>query len=102
MGVKNSRDLEELKRMQCQDGGWENSYMFSIPIVGKNVYERGFTTALAIQVIQDSDQLVSVDIPGVSENFVTRWRQRLVHVAKSHIPRHGLRSLIGHQLVRMD
>ncbi|GES60874.1 HAD-like protein [Aspergillus terreus] len=54
MGVPNYQDMETLTGMQCEDGGWEPGYLYSIPIVGKRIFDRGFTTALAIQVIKES------------------------------------------------
>ncbi|KAF7173020.1 hypothetical protein CNMCM5623_005129 [Aspergillus felis] len=55
MGVHhNYQDMERLTGMQCEDGGWEPGYLYSIPIVGKKIFDRGFTTALAVQVIEES------------------------------------------------
>ncbi|GIJ99682.1 hypothetical protein Aspvir_003683 [Aspergillus viridinutans] len=54
MGVDNYQDMERLTGMQCEDGGWEPGYLYSVPIVGKKIFDRGFTTALAIQVIEES------------------------------------------------
>lgn len=54
MGVPNYQDMETLTGMQCEDDGWEPGYLYSIPIVGKRIFDRGFTTALAIQVIKES------------------------------------------------
>ena len=54
MRVPNYQDVETLTEMQCEGGGWEPGYLYSIPIVGKRIFNRGFTTALAIQVIKES------------------------------------------------
>ncbi|KAI9649345.1 hypothetical protein NHQ30_001917 [Ciborinia camelliae] len=59
MEVPNYQDLKTLKELQEEDGGWESGHMYTIPIVGKEVYDRGFTTALAIQAIQEERGLDS-------------------------------------------
>jgi hypothetical protein len=46
--------MESLAGMQCEDGGWKAGYLYSIPVVGKLIFDRGFTTALAVQVIEES------------------------------------------------
>ncbi|TGO41485.1 hypothetical protein BHYA_0021g00570 [Botrytis hyacinthi] len=63
VGVRNYQDMQRLKELQCEDGGWERGYLYSIPIVGKDVFDRGFTTALAMQAVREERQLNDLNSP---------------------------------------
>ncbi|KAJ8068991.1 hypothetical protein OCU04_002671 [Sclerotinia nivalis] len=52
MDVPSYQDMETLKELQCEDEG-----MLIITIVGKEVYDRGLTTALAVQAIREKRSL---------------------------------------------
>ncbi|EMR88065.1 hypothetical protein ACHAP3_008726 [Botrytis cinerea] len=56
--AQNYQDMQRLTELQCEDGGWEKGYLYSIPIVGKEIYDRGFTTALAMQAIREERQRI--------------------------------------------
>ncbi|KAJ5177857.1 HAD-superfamily hydrolase subfamily IA variant 3 [Penicillium coprophilum] len=51
MAVYNYQDFEALKDLQMEDGGWEAGYLYSLPIEGKKMMNRGLGTALAIQAL---------------------------------------------------
>lgn len=51
MGAYNYQDFEALKELQRDDGGWDAGYLYSFPIIGKKVMNRGLGTALAVQAL---------------------------------------------------
>lgn len=51
--IENFQDRERLAEMQCQDGGWEASYMYLFPSEGKEIGNRGVATAFAVVALRD-------------------------------------------------
>ena len=45
------RDLEALLPLQCEDGGWELSWLYKLHTSGDKIGNRGLTTALALNAI---------------------------------------------------
>lgn len=51
VGLRMERDLEALLPLQCEDGGWDASWVYRLPTSGGKIGNRGFTTALALNAI---------------------------------------------------
>jgi hypothetical protein len=49
--LRMERDLEALLPLQCEDGGWDASWVYRLPTSGGKIGNRGFTTALALNAI---------------------------------------------------
>lgn len=52
LGIPNSRDLNRLREMQCEDGSWPVEWIYKYSYTGLKVGNRGLTTALAVQAIE--------------------------------------------------
>lgn len=53
LGIANSRDVATLRAAQLEDGGWEASFMYRFPGMGKELGNRGVTTAFAVRALQE-------------------------------------------------
>ncbi|PKY05793.1 HAD-like protein [Aspergillus campestris IBT 28561] len=53
LGIANPRDVETLRVAQLEDGGWEASFMYRFPGMGKELGNRGVTTAFAVRALQE-------------------------------------------------
>lgn len=53
LGIANSRDVETLRAAQLEDGGWEASFMYRFPGMGKELGNRGVTTAFAVRALRE-------------------------------------------------
>ena len=51
VGIRMERDLAALLPLQCEDGGWEPSWMYKLHTSGDKIGNRGLTTALALNAI---------------------------------------------------
>ena len=51
VGLRMERDLVALLPLQCEDGGWEPSWMYKLHSSGDKIGNRGLTTALALHAI---------------------------------------------------
>ena len=51
VGLRMERDLAALLPLQCEDGGWEPSWMYRLHTSGDKIGNRGLTTALALNAI---------------------------------------------------
>ena len=49
--LRMERDLEVLLPLQCEDGGWELSWLYKLHTSGDKIGNRGLTTALALNAI---------------------------------------------------
>jgi hypothetical protein len=49
--LRMDRDLEALLLLQCEDGGWELSWIYRLHTSGGKIGNRGLTTALALNAI---------------------------------------------------
>ena len=49
--LRMERDLEALLPLQCEDGGWELSWLYKLHTSGDKIGNRGLTTALALNAI---------------------------------------------------
>lgn len=49
--LRMGRDLEALLLLQCEDGGWELSWLYRLHTSGDKIGNRGLTTALALNAI---------------------------------------------------
>ena len=54
LGIKCSVDLHTLLELQCQDGSWENGWLYKYGSTGLRIGNRGVTTALAVKAISAS------------------------------------------------
>ncbi|KAG6820738.1 hypothetical protein H0H93_012384 [Arthromyces matolae] len=52
VGLRNEVDLRALLPLQCEDGGWENGWMYKYGSSGIRIGNRGLTTALAIKAVE--------------------------------------------------
>ncbi|CEJ62381.1 hypothetical protein PMG11_10882 [Penicillium brasilianum] len=52
LDIENFQDRERLAEMQCEDGGWEASCMYLFPSEGKDIRNRGVTTAFAVAALR--------------------------------------------------
>jgi hypothetical protein len=52
VGIRNDVDMEKLLQLQCEDGGWEMSWVYRLPSRGFMVGNRGLATAVAVKAIQ--------------------------------------------------
>ncbi|KAJ5213551.1 HAD-superfamily hydrolase subfamily IA variant 3 [Penicillium cf. viridicatum] len=50
-GAYNYQDFEALKELRRDDGGWDAGYLYSFPIIGRKVMNRGLGTALAVKAL---------------------------------------------------
>ena len=55
--IVDDRDLETLLSMQSEDGSWNNGWFYKYGASGVLIRNDGFTTALAIQAIQQVEKL---------------------------------------------
>ncbi|KZT01194.1 HAD-like protein [Laetiporus sulphureus 93-53] len=53
-GVYDAVDLRTLLTLQCDDGGWEIGWMYTIPSTKEKIGNRGLSTAMALQAISSS------------------------------------------------
>jgi hypothetical protein len=51
VGLRMERDLAALLPLQCEDGGWEPSWVYKYGTSGIKIGNRGLTTALALNAI---------------------------------------------------
>jgi hypothetical protein len=51
VGVRMERDLAALLPMQCEDGGWDLSWVYKLGSLDVKIGNRGLTTALALNAI---------------------------------------------------
>ncbi|TFK28266.1 HAD-like protein [Coprinopsis marcescibilis] len=51
VGIRNEIDLRTLRKLQCEDGGWEMSWVYLAPSKKLKVGNRGLATAVAISAI---------------------------------------------------
>ncbi|KAH9041146.1 HAD-like domain-containing protein [Lactarius hengduanensis] len=51
VGVRLERELAELLPLQCEDGGWDPSWMYKYSWTGMKIGNRGLTTAFALNAI---------------------------------------------------
>lgn len=57
VGIRNEVDFARLLPLQCEDGGWELSWMYRYPSNGTKIGNRGFTTALALTAVEIMSRL---------------------------------------------
>ena len=53
-GIVDEVDLERLRALQMEDGGWEAGELYRFPSSGLPVGNRGVTTALAVQALEEA------------------------------------------------
>jgi hypothetical protein len=51
VGVPCPFEVEKLLSLQCEDGGWEQVYMYRFPGVDKKLGNRGVSTAFALKAL---------------------------------------------------
>ena len=56
VGLRMERDLAALLPLQCEDGGWEPSWIYKYGSSGIKIGNRGLTTALALNAIAVLDE----------------------------------------------
>ena len=56
VGLKDEIDLRALLPLQCDDGGWEASWIYKYGSSGISIGNRGLTTAFAINAIRTMDE----------------------------------------------
>lgn len=64
LGIDCSLDRHALLTCQCQDGSWENGWIYRYGSTGVKIRNRGVTTALAVKAIASS---VNVPVGTASE-----------------------------------
>lgn len=52
--VKNEIDLQTLRDLQREDGGWDSGLIYKYGSSGLSIGNRGLTTVMAIHAIQSS------------------------------------------------
>ena len=52
MDILDEVDMRRLLPLQCEDGGWENGWVYKYGSSGIQIGNRGFTTAMAISAIE--------------------------------------------------
>ncbi|KAF2867149.1 HAD-like domain-containing protein [Massariosphaeria phaeospora] len=55
LGIEHGDDCRTLRRLQCQDGGWEPGWMYRYGSTGIKIGNRSVTTALAVKAVAVSD-----------------------------------------------
>jgi len=55
VNIRDEVDLSTLLSMQCEDGGWEAGWVYKYSS-GVKIGNRGLTTALAVQAIEEIGQ----------------------------------------------
>ncbi|KAH8996523.1 HAD-like domain-containing protein [Lactarius hatsudake] len=66
VGVRLERELAELLPLQCEDGGWDPSWMYKYSWTGMKIGNRGLTTAFALNAIaalRSPPQLQQLPLP---------------------------------------
>ncbi|KAH9171964.1 HAD-like domain-containing protein [Lactarius sanguifluus] len=66
VGVRLERELAELLPLQCEDGGWDASWMYKYSWTGMKIGNRGLTTAFALNAIaalRSPPQLQQLPLP---------------------------------------
>ncbi|KAF8994364.1 Haloacid dehalogenase-like hydrolase-domain-containing protein [Cyathus striatus] len=51
-GIEDHVDMEVLRDLQCEDGGWEIGWVYKYGSSGVGIGNRGFTTALAVEALK--------------------------------------------------
>jgi hypothetical protein len=63
VGIKNEIDLRALLSRQCEDGGWENGWIYKYGSSGIAIGNRGLVTALALKAIEAVNNFPSTSPP---------------------------------------
>lgn len=62
LGIECSVDRRALLELQCENGGWENGWMYRYGSTGVRIGNRGVTTALAVKAISASAYLSTATV----------------------------------------
>jgi hypothetical protein len=94
VGLRMERDLGALLPLQCEDGGWEPSWIYKYGSSGVKIGNRGLTTALALKAIAVLDQSqISSDFPTPQSHAQSWPRPRTRKVTRSLRVSRGISSM---------